>query len=273
MLIQWFPGHMTKALRMLEQEMKLADCVFYVLDSRAPFSCVNPKLNEICGRKPIIYILNKADLCDENTTKRWQKFFSKNGNIALILNSTKSSTSQILAKETENLLFEKLNKWKEKQINKPLRAVVVGVPNSGKSTLINNLCGKAKTTTGNKPGVTRGKQWVRISPKLEVLDTPGTLWPSFDNQTVALNLAFIGSIKDDVVDTFELCEELIKKIRKIAPGAIENRYKLEVLPEKNNETILQIAQKRGFFLSKGELDLDRACTAILDDFRKGKFGK
>ena len=273
MLIQWFPGHMTKAFRMLENEIKLADCVFYVLDSRAPFSCVNPKLNKLCGNKQIIYVLNKADMADEKTTDRWKSFFAKDGNSVIVLSSVKSSTGKFLISETLKIMAEKLQKYTAKGINKPIRAMVVGVPNCGKSTLINNLCGQARAMAGNRPGVTRGKQWVRISDKLEVLDTPGTLWPSFENQTVALNLAFIGSIKDDVLNTFELCEELISKLKKIAKGKIEERYKLDVLEEKSSDVISQIAKKRGFLLSKGEFDLERTCTAILDDFRSGKFGK
>ena len=273
MLIQWFPGHMTKAFRMLENEIKLADCVFYVLDSRAPFSCVNPKLNKVCGKKPVIYVLNKADMADDSTTKRWQSFFSKDGSYAIVLNSVKSNTGKILITETAKIMSGKMQKYLDKGITKPIRAMVVGVPNCGKSTLINNLCGQARAGASNKPGFTRGKQWVRVSSNLEVLDTPGTLWPSFENNTVALNLAFIGSIKDDVLNTFDLCCELIAKLKKIAKGKIEERYKLEKLEEDDAQVIAQIARKRGFLLSKGELDFDRTCTAILDDFRTGKFGK
>lgn len=271
--IQWFPGHMTRALRMLEDEIKLADCVFYVLDSRAPYSCVNPKLNKICGNKPIIYVLNKADMADERTTDAWKKFFSKDGNHAISISSVKSNTGKSLIAIATKIMAEKMQKYAAKGISKPVRAMVVGVPNCGKSTLINNLCGQARAMAGNRPGVTRGKQWVRVSNNLELLDTPGTLWPSFEKQDVALNLAFIGSIKDDVLNTFELCEELIFKLRQIAKGKVEERYKLEKLEEKNSDVISQIAKKRGFLLSKGELDLDRTCTAILDDFRSGKFGK
>ena len=273
MLIQWFPGHMTRALRMLEDEIKLADCVFYVLDCRAPFSCVNPKLNKVCGNKQIIYVLNKADMADEKTTLRWKDFFAKDGSSVIVLSSVKSNSGKVLISECLKIMEGRLQKYSAKGINKPVRAMVVGVPNCGKSTLINNLCGQARAMAGNRPGVTRGKQWVRVSQRLEVLDTPGTLWPSFENNTVALNLAFIGSIKDDVVDIFELCCELIAKLKKVAKGAIEQRYKIEKLEEDNADVISQIAKKRGFLLSKGELDLDRTCVAILDDFRSGKFGR
>lgn len=273
MLIQWFPGHMTRAFRMLENEIKLADCVFYVLDSRAPFSCVNPKLNKLCGNKQVIYVLNKADMADDKTTDRWKSFFAKDGNSVIVISSVKSNTGKFLISETLKIMAEKLQKYSSRGINKPVRAMVVGVPNCGKSTLINNLCGQARTMAGNRPGVTRGKQWVRVSEKLELLDTPGTLWPSFENETVALNLAFIGSIKDDVLDQFELCCELISKLKKIAKGKIEERYKIENLVDDSAEVVSQIAKKRGFLLARGELDLDRTCTAILDDFRSGRFGK
>ncbi len=271
--IQWFPGHMTKALRMLEVEVKLADVIYYVLDSRAPFSCVNPELNKIAGNKPFIYILNKADMADDQTTTKWKNYFTRATAKAIVLNSTKSNASQILIKETLKTLSEKLDKYKQKGINKPLRAMIVGVPNSGKSTLTNNLCGKAKAVTGNKPGVTRGKQWVRISEKLEVLDTPGTLWPSFEDKTVALNLAFIGSIKDDVLNTYELSLNLIERVTQLSPSAISSRYGIETAEKTSEEILEAIAKKRGFIMAKGELDLERASLAFLDEFRKGKLGK
>lgn len=271
--IQWFPGHMTKALRMLEVEVKLADVIYYVLDSRAPFSCVNPELNKIAGNKPFIYILNKADMADDNVTTKWKNYFTRANAKAIVLNSTKSNASQILIKETLKTLSEKLEKYRQKGINKPLRAMIIGVPNSGKSTLTNNLCGKAKAVTGNKPGVTRGKQWVRISEKLEVLDTPGTLWPSFEDKNVALNLAFIGSIKDDVLNTYELSLNLIEKVNEINPSAINSRFSI-ITEGKTNEEILElVAKKRGFIMAKSELDLERASLALLDEFRKGKLGK
>lgn len=273
MNIQWFPGHMTKALRMLEVEIKLADAVFYVLDARAPFSSVNPKLNEIAGNKPFIYILNKEDLANDEITAKWKKYFSQKNNIALSLNSMKSNTSTVLTKEAIKLLSVKLEKYKAKGINKPIRAMVVGVPNSGKSSLINNLCGKAKTVTGNKPGVTRGKQWVRINKMLEVLDTPGTLWPSFDNEEVAKNLAFIGSIKDEVLNIYELATEFVKKLKKIDINVLKQRYKIETIAEKNEDVLLQIAENRGFKLTGNELDTERASITLLDDFRKGRLGK
>ncbi len=272
MPIQWFPGHMTKALREIEKELALCDLIFYVLDARAPLSSVNPSLNNIIGNKPIIYILNKADLADESLNKKWKEFFNKGNNRAVLTESTKSKNANFLNSIAEQLLADKLKKYKEKGINKSLRAMVIGVPNCGKSTLINNMCGQARTTTGNKPGVTKGKQWVRVSSKLELLDTPGTLWPSFDNPEVANNLAFIGSIKDDVLNLVEVAMSLVDKLQELNKLEFINRFKLSGA-ETNIEVIETIAKKRGFLESGGIANLEKAAKCILDEFRAGKLGR
>ena len=270
MIINWFPGHMTKSLREMEGKINLVDAVVYVLDSRAPFSCINPELNRISEGKPIIYALNKSDLVDSADISRWISRLSVNGATAVKLNSTASNATKVLADKLKTACAEKIEKKKAKGINSVIRAMVIGVPNSGKSTLINNLCGKAKTITGNKAGVTRGQQWVRITPQLEVLDTPGTLYPKFDNEQVALNLAYIGSIRDEVLDIHELALEMVKS--EIFRGPIKLRYGIEV-DENASSTLSAIARARGFLLRGGEVDEERAAYAVIDDFRKGRMGK
>lgn len=273
MIIQWFPGHMTKALRVMEKEIKIVDVIIYVLDARAPFSCVNPKLNNLVKGKPIIYVLNKTDLSEKNGVSEWTEYFKKKG-FCITLNSTQSGASKILENAIRDALKDKINKLKEKNINATIRAIVLGVPNCGKSTLINNLCGKAKTITGNKPGVTKGKQWVKIASGIELLDTPGTLWPAFDNNQVAKHLAYIGSIKEEVLDIPSLSLEFIADINKINTNYIKQRYNINF---DESETPLQILEKicvaRGFLLKKGELDYDRGAYALINDFKSGKLGK
>lgn len=272
-MIQWFPGHMTKALRMMEEEIAVIDIVIYVLDSRAPFSCVNPSFTEIIGAKPIIYVLNKADLGNEALVKGWANYFNKTNSKSIMLDSTLSGSGKKVVETIKELLADKIERNRKKGIVMPLRAMVIGVPNSGKSTLINNLCGKGKTVTGNRPGVTRGKQWVKIADNIELLDTPGTLWPSFEDESVAKHLAYIGSIKDQVLDIEELALELIKDILKIDYTLIENRYNFKVNKLTALEIYENICKVRGLLIKGGEYDYSRGAIVILDDFRKGKFGR
>ena len=270
MIINWFPGHMTKSLREMEEKIKLVDAVVYVLDSRAPFSCINPELNRISEGKPVIYALNKSDLVENADISRWITKLSVNGSTAVKLNSTASNATKVLADKLKTVCAEKIEKKKAKGINAVIRAMVIGVPNSGKSTLINNLCGKAKTITGNKAGVTRGQQWVKITPQLEVLDTPGTLYPKLDNEKTALNLAFIGSIRDEVLDVHELALEMVKN--EIFKEPIKLRCGVEP-SEDAHMTLAAIARARGFLIRGGEVDEERAAYAVIDDFRKGRMGK
>ncbi len=261
---------MNKSLREMEEKIRLVDAVIYVLDSRAPFSCINPELDRISEGKPIIYALNKADLTDGQELARWATKLSGKGKFALKLNSTATNATKILAEKLSEACAEKISKKKARGINAVIRAIVIGVPNSGKSTLINNLCGKAKATTGNKAGVTRGQQWVRITPYLEVLDTPGTLYPKLDNTEVALNLAFIGSIRDEVLDIRELALEFIEKFA--GSGILEKRYGIAA-GEDAYHTLKDIAKARGFLIRGGDIDEERAAYAVIDDFRKGRMGK
>lgn len=271
MKINWFPGHMRKTLKTLSEEIKNVDVVLYVLDSRAPYSCLNPSFVKIIGHKPIVYVLNKADLVPEEDLKDWKKYFEALPNSTTVsLNSTVSNNKAIIS-GIRKILKGKIDFYLAKGAKKTFRAMIIGVPNCGKSTLANNLCGKAKTITGNKPGVTKSKQWVKVDDWIEVLDTPGTLWPSFDNQEIAKHLAFIGSIKEEVLNKDDLAIELLKWLNHNNPNAIFERYGVE----SSSDTISlldTIAMKKGFKLKGNELDYDRVIAMIITDFKNGKLG-
>lgn len=271
MHIQWFPGHMTKALRMMEENVKLVDCLIYVLDSRCIVASFNPKLNQLAGGKPILYVLNKADLVAKEDLSEWLKYFKANNMQVVICNSANGNTSKVI--DGLKILNKNLiEKYKQKGVNRSIRAMVVGIPNSGKSTLINSLCGSKRTITGDRPGVTRGKQWVVLTKGVELLDTPGTLWPSFENQLHAMHLAFVGSINEDILNIVELAEELIAFCKANYLQNFLTRYKITELPESNHDSLEFIAKKRGFLLKGGAFDIERLSATIIDDFRKGKLG-
>ena len=289
MIINWFPGHMNKALQMMQNELDLIDVAVYVLDSRAPFSCVNPSFVDIVKNKPIIYVLNKADLVKPEDLQKWQKYFKGENITNITLNSTESNSSKKLLEAVKNLNIKKLVKNEKRGITIPLRMMIIGVPNCGKSTLINNLCGKGKAITGDRAGVTRGKQWVAVADNLEVLDTPGTLWPNLENTVVAHNLAYIGSIKEEVLDVSSLALDFIMDILKKDKTLLENRYSINIdnydidnidniyenedLKQFALEIYENICKKRGFLLKNKEFDYERCARAILDDFKKGRLGK
>lgn len=273
MTIQWYPGHMTKTFRDMEQDLKIVDVVIYVLDSRAPYSTVNPMLSKMIQNKPIVYVLNKADLVDENELKYWVKYFTRENSLAVALNSVSSTSTRILISMIKKLLEEKLNRAKEKNINKIIRTMVVGVPNTGKSTLVNNLCGKARAKTGNKPGVTRGKQWITIDNGIELLDMPGTLWPSFEDKKVAQHLAYLGSIKDDVLDIEELAFDFINEFKGLKMDIFGTRYGVESENKESIEIFDEICMVKKCVLKGNEPDYERCAKMIIDDFRKGRFGK
>ena len=271
MKINWFPGHMRKTLKTLSDEIKNIDVVLYVLDSRAPYSCLNPSFIKIINNKPIIYVLNKADLVDNDELKKWKKYFDSLPNSSTVsLNSTISNNKQII-NAIKNILQSKIDYYLSKGAKKTFRAMIIGVPNCGKSTLANNLCGKAKAVTGNKAGVTKTKQWVKVDTWIEVLDTPGTLWPSFDDQKVANHLAFIGSIKEEVLNKDDLAVELLKWLQENNPLAISNRYGVQV--DDDPIVLLEtITQKMGFKLKGNEPDYDRVISMIITDYKNGKLG-
>lgn len=273
MNIQWFPGHMTKALRMMEENAKIVDAFGYVLDARAPSSCFNPSFEKIIGQKPCVFILNKCDLADATKVEDWCAYFKSNGYKYVKMTATASSEAAKITAALFDATAELRAKWKAKGIFKPARCLILGVPNSGKSTIINCLSGRKTVITGDKPGVTKGKQWVRLANGLELLDTPGTLWPKFDDEQVGARLCFIGSIKDDVVDIYEVALALLAELKAQYPQNLAERYKLDGLNCPVDELFVHIAQKRGFLLRGGEIDYERCAKAILDDFRKGKIGK
>lgn len=272
--INWFPGHMAKALNQMTDEMKKVDMLIYVLDSRAPFSCLNPKFDALSVNKPVLYILNKADLADDEKTEKYKNLLKdKQNSFCIVLNSTLSGANKQIEPIMKNLCKEKIEKYKNKGIKINLRAMVVGVPNSGKSTLINNLCGQKKTITGDKAGVTRGKQWVLLKNGFEVLDTPGTLWPNLENQTVAHNLAIIGSIKNEVVDTNEIAMYLLNFLKTHYSQALKIKYNVSIENLSDLEILEEIAKRKHYLLKGNEIDYDRTCFSVVDDFRKGKLGK
>lgn len=273
MSIQWFPGHMTKALRMMEENMKIVDAVGYVLDARAPLACFNPSFEKIIGGKPCVFILNKCDLADPKKVEQWCRHFEKQNQKYVRVTATASAEAGKMVAAFDEATRHLKEKMKQKGMFKPVRCIVLGVPNCGKSTIINCLSGKKTTITGDKPGVTKGKQWVRLGNGLELLDTPGTLWPKFDDEQLAYELCFIGSIKDDVVDLSDVSQRLIETLVELYPQSVSDRYKIDIAEKNTAKVFDEIAKKRGFLLRGGEIDAERCAKAILDDFRKGKFGK
>ena len=272
MQINWYPGHMTKSIRMMEENIKLVDAVIYVLDARAPKSCMNPNFDKFIEKLPVVFVLNKADLASEQSVAKWKKKLAGPNREAVSVNSTVSKTSASVVALLKKLCASKINKFASKGVKATVRVMIMGVPNTGKSTLTNNLCGKAKAITGNKAGVTRGKQWVKVSDTIEVMDTPGTLYPKLSDQTVAKHLAYMGSIKDEVVDGEELAMALLEELSTRFPFALKNRYGIEN-PDTPSALLEQIARKRGFILKGNIPDIERASDAVLDDFRKGRMGK
>lgn len=278
--INWFPGHMTKALRQMEKSIKNVDVIFYCLDSRAPISCLNPKLTTLAKDKKIIYVLTKADMVEIANLDRFKKQFVSNNSDVVYINSTQTNSSKILLEKAKNLLKDKFEKANNKGLNYSIKAMVVGIPNVGKSTLINNFCGKAKAITGNKPGVTKGEQWLASKDgQINLLDTPGTLWPSFESTKTANNLAYIGSIKDDVLDLNDLAFNFIKDVVKKDKTLLEKRYNITIQNNGNLSTddVLKIFDdiclSRKCILKGNEPDYDRCSKLVLDDFRKNRLGK
>lgn len=273
MRIQWYPGHMNKAMRMMQEQVKQVDCIIYVLDSRAVFSCLNPKFDKLIAGKPVLYVFNKSDLVKPEQLKLWTDEFAKSGKKCIVADSVSGKQRDRIISLIREINSDVINKYLAKGANKSVRAMVVGVPNTGKSTLINSLCRSKKTVTGNKAGVTRGKQWVTLGEGVELLDTPGSLPPAFEDEKRALHLAFIGSVKDDILDLEELAAEMIKFFTVRESGAFTERYNLDSMPESLGEAFDAVARSRGFILSGGRCDYARTARAIIDDFRKQKMGR
>ncbi len=273
MQFQWYPGHMTKAKRQMQEDIKLIDLVIELVDGRIPLSSRNPDIDELGKNKARLIIMNKSDLSDEKVNQEWAAFFKEKGYFVVGLDSR----SKVGMKQVTNVVMEackeKIERDRRRGIkNRPVRAMVVGIPNVGKSTFINSYAGKACAKTGNKPGVTKGKQWIRLSKELELLDTPGILWPKFEDQTVGLRLALIGSIKDEILNIDELSLELIKYLTESYPGILAERYGLEE-GEDALKVLTQIAENRKCISKGNELDYSKAAALVIDEFRSGKLGR
>lgn len=272
MEFQWYPGHMTKAIRQMREDIKLIDLVIELLDARIPFSSRNPDIDKLANGKARLVLLNKADLADDVHTDKWIKFFESKNIVAIKIDSKNNKISSMINKAVEKACAEKIVANKRKGINRPIRAMVVGIPNVGKSTFINSYAKRSVAKTGNKPGVTKGKQWIKLNKNLELLDTPGILWPKFEDKTIGLHLSFVGSINDNILNIDDLAFELIKYMREFYPGKINERFDIEG-DEDIVEEMYQIAQKRGCVMSGGRLDLEKASRIIMDELRAGKICK
>lgn len=275
MNIQWFPGHMAKTRRLLAENLKLIDVVIELLDSRIPRSSKNPEIDSIIQQKPRVVVLNKSDLADESVSREWSKWYNENGYKCIFVDAIKGKGIPELKAQLRYIMKDKLEREKEKgRIFRPIRTMVVGIPNVGKSSFINKIAGKASAVTGDKPGVTRGKQWIRINEEIELLDTPGILWPKFEDMQVGLNLAFTGAIKDDVMDTVEVAATLLSRLSEAYPDHLKQRFKLGELGEKSGLMLLEEAgRRRGCIISGGEIDYTRIAAIVLDEFRGGKIGR
>ena len=278
MHFQWFPGHMTKAIRSMKEDISLIDIVIELIDARIPISSRNPEIDELSKGKTRILVLNKSDMADEYETGRWIDHFTSLGFFAISLNSKNKSEFKKIYKVIDEASKEKKERDLKRGIkNRPVRAMIVGIPNIGKSTFINSFSGRASTKTGNKPGVTKGKQWISIKngkdkSRVELLDTPGILWPKFEDQTVGLHLAFTGSIKDELIINTDLALDLIEFLEKYHPGVIENNYGFT--PDDDSaEILMQLAIKRGCIAKGGNPDPDKAAHLLLDDFRNARLGR
>jgi len=273
MNIQWYPGHMTKAKRMMEENIKLIDLVIELLDARIPVSSKNPDIDDLAKGKARLVILNKSDLSDDNANKEWISYYKEKGINAIAINSRTRGFQKQVSDAILKSCEEKIQRDLKRGIkNKPIRAMIVGIPNVGKSTFINTLSGKAAAKTGNKPGVTKGKQWIKITNNIEFLDTPGILWPKFDDELIGEHIAFIGSVNEEIIDLEELSLRLIATLKEQKPGILNDRY--SVLEDESDYEILKgIALNRNCLIKGGQADTKRAAKLFLDDFKDGRLGR
>lgn len=273
--INWYPGHMAKTRRLIDENLKLIDVVVEILDARVPVSSRNPDFDTLFASKPRVVVMNKFDLADERATAAWEKWHRDNGVRVLLTNSLNGKGVDRLAGEVKLAIADKLARDAARGVTKAVRLMVVGIPNVGKSSLINRLSGRASAKTGDRPGVTRGKQWIRLKNGMELLDTPGILWPKFEDQTTGMHLAFIGSIRDEIMDVETLACNLLEYLRDHYATLLVQRYKLDgdISAMEGYELLEYIGKKRGFVVSGGEIDTYRGANVILDEFRAAKIGR
>ena len=273
MNINWYPGHMKKTIEDIEEKLKLVDFVIEIIDSRIPYSSRNPLFKDLLKNKKRLLIFNKSDLSDPKSNEEWMEKITDENNFAISYNAMKPNVN-LVVKKSEELMAEEIKKYEDKGLKKgPLRAMIVGIPNSGKSTFINSISGTKSARTGNRPGVTKTNQWIKIHSKLHLLDTPGVLWPKFEEK-VGLNLAFTGAIKDEIMDRETLALKLIEKLKNIAPASLEERYKISDIKEMSPLEIMdEIGKNRGALMRGGLIDYEKVSGIILDEFRKGTLGR
>lgn len=274
--IQWFPGHMAKTRRMISENLKNVDIVIEILDARIPRSSRNPEISRLIGQKPSLILLNKCSLADPAMTKGWVNFYTSDSSVCIATDCITGEGLKAIAPAVKGILFEKVERYEKKGMNgRTLKAMVLGIPNVGKSSLINKLCGSKKAKVENRPGVTLDKQWFATSVGLDLLDMPGVLWPKFDDRTVGENLALTGAIKDGILDIESLAAVLCSRLVKSYPALLCARYKLESIPEELQpyQVVELIGKKRGFLVSGGEINTERTANMLLDEFRSGKIGR
>ena len=274
--IQWFPGHMAKTRRMISENLKNVDIVIEILDARIPRSSRNPEISRLIGQKPSLILLNKCSLADPAMTKGWVNFYTSDSSVCIATDCITGEGLKAIAPAVKGILFEKVERYEKKGMNgRTLKAMVLGIPNVGKSSLINKLCGSKKAKVENRPGVTLDKQWFATSVGLDLLDMPGVLWPKFDDRTVGENLALTGAIKDSILDIESLAAVLCSRLAKSYPALFYARYKLESIPEELQpyQVVELIGKKRGFLVSGGEINTERTANMLLDEFRSGKIGR
>lgn len=273
MHFQWYPGHMTKAKRAMQEDIKLIDVVIELVDARIPLSSKNPDIDSLANNKSRILLLNKSDMADSDVIKDWIRYFEEQGTLALAVNSKKRNELKQINALIQEACRAKIERDRKRGIlNRPIRAMIVGIPNVGKSTFINSFAGKSCAKTGNKPGVTKGKQWIRLNKQVELLDTPGILWPKFEDQQVGQHLAFIGSIKDELIQSTDLALDLIEFLTEEYPGTLYEHYHAAE-DENPTDILLAIAKNRGCMKTGNEIDYDKAAFLLLDDFRNARLGK
>ncbi|MBR4109858.1 MAG: ribosome biogenesis GTPase YlqF [Oscillospiraceae bacterium] len=274
MNIQWYPGHMTKTRRQIEADLKQVDAVCEIVDARIPVSSRNPDIDAICGNKPRIIILNRMDLADPDATKRWMTYFRGKGMAAVATDCKSRKGISDFQPAVRSVLKEKIQRNQERGMNKPLRVMIVGIPNVGKSTLINQISGRKGAKAENRPGVTRGKQWVTVDNSLLLLDTPGILWPKFEDPEVGMMLAYTGAVKEGVIDLEELACRLMELLWKHYPETVRQRYKVDMPEDTPGYALLEEAgRKRGFLLARGEINTERMAKVLIDEYRSGKLGR